>query len=111
VTNDDLQALYSGAEAFVFPSLCEGLGLPVLEAMACGAPVVASDASAVPETVGGAGVLANARDPHALASALLRVLQDARLRAELRAKGFERVREFSWEQCARETLAVYQELL
>jgi len=110
VTNDDLQALYSGAEVFAFPSLCEGFGLPVLEAMACGAPVVASAASAVPEAVGEAGILADARDPEALAAALTRVLQDAGLRAALRARGFEWVRKFSWERCARETLAVYREL-
>src|SRR5205085_12341004 len=96
--------------AFAFPSLAEGFGLPVLEAMACGAPVVASDASAVPEAVGPAGLLADARDPDAFAATLARVLADASLRAELREKGFERVRGFSWERCARETLAVYREL-
>jgi glycosyltransferase involved in cell wall biosynthesis len=109
-TNDELNALYSGATVFAFPSLAEGLGLPVAEAMACGVPVVASSASAVPEAVGDAGVLADATDPAAFASALASVLLDEARRADLRARGLKRAGGFTWERCAAETLAVYREL-
>ena len=110
VGGDELSALYSGAVAFAFPSLAEGFGLPPLEAMACGTPVVASALTAVPEVVGDAGVLADPLDPEAFAAALARVLTDGPLRATLREKGFARVREFTWERCAAETLAVYREV-
>jgi glycosyltransferase involved in cell wall biosynthesis len=110
VSNEELSALYSGAAVFAFPSLAEGYGLPILEGMACGAPVVASEASAVPEAVGGAGLVANACDPEAFAAALARVLGDGRLAEELRQKGLARAAGFSWEETARQTLAVYGEL-
>jgi glycosyltransferase involved in cell wall biosynthesis len=106
----ELQALYTGAAVFAFPSLAEGFGMPVLEAMACGAAVVASDVSAVAEVVGTAGALAPAGDPQRFAEALGRVLGDEPLRAELRAKGVARAREFTWDRCATATLAVYREL-
>jgi glycosyltransferase involved in cell wall biosynthesis len=109
-SDDDLNALYSGATAFAFPSLAEGYGLPVLEAMSCGTPVVASNASAVPEAVGEAGLLADARDPGAFAAALARVLDDADLRARLTAAGLARAATFSWEKAAAATLSVYREL-
>jgi glycosyltransferase involved in cell wall biosynthesis len=109
VPQEDLNALYSAAAVFAFPSLAEGFGLPVLEAMACGAPVVGSNASAIPEAVGPAGLVADARDPEAFAHALAKVLGDAALRAELRDKGLARVREFTWSRCAEGTLAVYRE--
>jgi glycosyltransferase involved in cell wall biosynthesis len=105
-----LNAVYSGATVFAFPSLAEGLGLPVLEAMACGAPVVASNASAVPEAVGSAGVLTDTKNPEAFADALRQVLTNPALQAELRRKGFERVQTFSWERCASETVQVYSEV-
>ncbi len=107
---DELNALYSGAAVFAFPSLAEGLGLPPLEAMACGTPVVASEASAIPEAVGDAGLLADARDPGAFATALARLLDDAKLREELSAKGLARVSQFSWHDAAARTAAVYGEL-
>jgi glycosyltransferase involved in cell wall biosynthesis len=110
VSQEDLNALYSAATVFAFPSLAEGFGLPVLEAMACGAPVVGSKASAVPEAVGAAGLVADAQDPEAFADALARVLRDDALRAGLREKGLHRAREFSWERTAEGTLAVYREL-
>jgi glycosyltransferase involved in cell wall biosynthesis len=109
-SNDDLNALYCGAAVFAFPSLAEGLGLPVLEAMACGVPVVASNESAVPEAVGDAGVVANARDPAAFAAALEAVLGDQALRADLARRGLARAAEFTWEKCAARTLDVYREL-
>ncbi|MCS6850880.1 MAG: glycosyltransferase family 4 protein [Gemmataceae bacterium] len=106
----ELRALYSGATLFAFPSLMEGFGLPMLEAMACGTPVVASAAPGVAEAVAEAGVVADARDPEAFAAAIVRVADDPQLQAELREKGLRRAATFSWERCARETLAVYDEL-
>ena len=82
-----LSTLYSGADVFAFPSLAEGYGLPILEAMACGTPVVASNASAVPEAVGEAGIVADARKPEAFAAALASVLDDAGLRERLGMPG------------------------
>jgi glycosyltransferase involved in cell wall biosynthesis len=103
----DLPALYAGALAFAFPSLWEGFGLPVLEAMAAGAPVVASNRGALPEVTAGAALLV---EPQAapLADALGAVLGDPSLRARLRAAGVARAAAFSWERTARETLAVYR---
>ena len=110
VPDADLPALYAGAIVFVFPSLYEGFGLPPLEAMACGAPVVCSNASSLPEVVGDAAVLVDARNAQELGSAIARVLDDAALRDELRAKGIAQAAQFSWERTARETLKVYKQL-
>jgi glycosyltransferase involved in cell wall biosynthesis len=107
---EDLRALYAGCSLFAFPSLYEGFGMPVLEAMACGAPVVSSNASSLPEVVGDAALLVDPRDPEAWARAMTRVLDDANLREDLRRKGALRVKAFSWEQSARDQLRVYQEL-
>ncbi len=104
VADADLPALLSGALAFVFPSLYEGFGMPVLEAMACGTPVLTSAISALPEVAGDAALLVDPRDEHAIASALARLLSDADLRADLRARGLARTACFTWERCARETL-------
>ncbi|HKI34244.1 MAG TPA: glycosyltransferase family 1 protein [Gemmataceae bacterium] len=109
-SHEDLNALYCGAAVFAFPSLAEGYGLPVLEAMACGTPVVASNASAVPEAVGAAGVVADARNPEAFAAALARMLEDDDLRAQSAKRGLARAAEFSWETTAAGTLGVYREL-
>jgi glycosyltransferase involved in cell wall biosynthesis len=106
----DLRLLYTHADVFAFPSLYEGFGMPVLEAMACGAPVITSSTTALPEVVGDAAVLVSPEDSEELAEAMVRVLEDPVLRAELKAKGFERVRRFTWERVARQTLAVYREL-
>ena len=107
-----LPLLYNGASCFVFPSLYEGFGLPVLEAMACGCPVVSSSVSAIPEVVGGAGLLLeDPRDENLLAEAVSRVLEDQDLRAQLRAEGIKQASHFSWRKTARETLKIFTDLL
>jgi len=100
-----LPGLYAGAEAFVLPSLYEGFGLPVLEAMASGTPVVAADTSALPDTAGGAARLVEP-DPEALREALTTLLGDQDERARLRTLGLERARPFTWERTAREVDAI-----
>lgn len=97
---EDLAGLYRAAEAFVFPSRFEGFGLPPLEAMACGCPVICSNATSLPEVVGDAAVLVNPLDVEALADALASLCQDTSLRAELAARGYQRLQEFSWERSA-----------
>ena len=107
VDDDDLPAVYSGAALFVFPSLHEGFGLPLLEAMACGVPVVTSNISSMPEVAGDAAVLVNPRDADGLAAAIARLLRDEGLRDRLREAGIARARQFSWEATARRTLDAY----
>jgi len=107
---EDIVRLYSHADLFVFPSLYEGFGMPVVEAMACGAPEVTSDRTALPEVAGDAALLVNPDDDDALAGAMVGVLRDASLRESLRKKGFERAKQFTWERAARQTMAVYREL-
>ena len=106
-----LRASYRGALALAYPSLYEGFGLPLLEAMSVGTPVIASQVSSLPEVAGDAALLVDPFDVDALAGALERVAGDAALRADLAARGYRRVRRFSWERAARETLAVYREAL
>jgi glycosyltransferase involved in cell wall biosynthesis len=108
VPEGDLPALLSGARLFVFPSLYEGFGLPILEAMACGTPVVCSNAASLPEGVGDAALLVDPLDVEGLAVAMERVLGDEELQARLIECGFEQVKKFSWERCARETLDVLE---
>ncbi len=108
VPDSDMPAIYSAATVFAFPSLYEGFGLPVLEAMACGAPVITSAAGATAEVAGDAALLIDPRDTDAIASTLARGLSDGGLRADLTRKGFDRAAEFSWERTARETLSVYE---
>jgi glycosyltransferase involved in cell wall biosynthesis len=101
-----LVGLYRDCSVFVFPSLEESFGMPLVEAMACGAPVVASDRAAMPEVTGGAALLCDARDPVALADAIRRVIDDAALRKRLREQSLARAAAFSWPDCARRTAAV-----
>jgi glycosyltransferase involved in cell wall biosynthesis len=108
VPNQDLPALYGGARLFAYPSRYEGFGLPVLEAMSCGAPVVTTNVSAMPEVAGDAAILVAPDDVAGLAAGLLRVLGDHALRDDLRCRGLARAKTFSWERCARETIAVYE---
>ncbi len=111
IPDQELAALYSGAGLFVFPTLYEGFGLPALEAMACGAPVVCSNAASLPEVVQDAALLVDPTDVTALAGALERGLRDQSLREEMREKGLARARQFSWQRTARETLEVYRQVL
>jgi glycosyltransferase involved in cell wall biosynthesis len=104
---EDLPALYAGATCFVFPSLYEGFGLPVLEAMAAGAPVIAARAGSIPEVAGDAALLVDAHVPGELATAIEAVLTDARLRERLVDRGRARAAMFEWNTVARRTLAVY----
>lgn len=110
VVDADLPALYSAAEVFAFPSLYEGFGLPPLEAMACGTPVVTSNSSSLPEVVADAALTVDPYDIAGLAHALWQLLEDQSLRTLLRQRGLERSRLFSWERAARETIHVYEEL-
>jgi glycosyltransferase involved in cell wall biosynthesis len=105
-----LPALLNGALAFVFPSLYEGFGIPVLEAGACGVPVITSNTSSLPEVAGDAALLVDPHDVDAIADAMYRLVTDAALRAELTRRGQENIKRFSWEKCARETLAVLEEV-
>jgi glycosyltransferase involved in cell wall biosynthesis len=104
--DEDLPALLSGALAFVFPSLYEGFGMPLLEAMACGTPVLASATSALGEIAGDAALLIDPEETAAVAAGLARLANDAALRADLRARGLARAAQFTWERCAEETLRV-----
>jgi glycosyltransferase involved in cell wall biosynthesis len=107
-TDSDLVALYNLATVYVQPSFYEGFGLTVLEAMACGAPCLISDRGSLPEIASDAALTIDPDDPPLLSGSLERLLADDQLRADLQRKGFERVKEFSWERCVRETSEVYQ---
>jgi glycosyltransferase involved in cell wall biosynthesis len=111
VADADLPVLYAGADAFAYPSLYEGFGLPPLEAMACGTPVLTSNLSSLPEVVGEAAVLVDPYDEPSLARALAELLGDARKRAALSAAGLARAVQFTWDATARGTLEVYRSVL
>lgn len=106
----DLIALYSMATAFAFPSWIEGFGIPLLEAMTCGAPVIASDRGAIPEVVGDAGLLADAEDDAAIADHIARVLNDSARAQQMRERGFARAAQFSWERVAQIILSTYSQV-
>ena len=109
VEADALPAWYSAADLFIYPSLYEGFGLPPLEAMACGTPVITSDVSSLPEVVGDAALTVPPTDETALAEVMRRVLANPALGADLRARGLERAQRFSWERTAALTVAAYRE--
>ncbi|MBI2856788.1 MAG: glycosyltransferase family 4 protein [Chloroflexi bacterium] len=108
VTDSELSAYYSSARALVYPSLYEGFGLPILEAMACGCPVVTSNISSLPEVAGEAALFVNPRERQDLARAMARILSDGAVRRQLIAKGRERSGRFSWARAAEATAAVYR---
>jgi glycosyltransferase involved in cell wall biosynthesis len=110
VSDEDLPALYSAADLFIFPSLYEGFGLPPLEAMACGTPVVTSDVSSLPEIVGDAAITVDPHNAEELAEDILRILGDPELRVRLQNKGLARAKIFSWEDTAKKTLEIYEEV-
>lgn len=111
IADDDLAALYSGAALFAFPSLYEGFGLPVLEAMACATPVVCSNTSSLPEAAGDAAVLVDPTSAEAIADGMQRVLDDPQLAGRLRQAGTARTKDFTWDRAAARTASVYRHLL
>ena len=110
VPDEDLPAIYAGAQALVLPSLYEGFGLPVLEAMACGTPVVASNSSSIPEVGGDAARYFDPTDAEAIIEATGSVLRNATLREEMRSQGPAQVAQFSWKRAAQETLTIYRQV-
>lgn len=102
----DLPYIYNGAAAFIFPSLYEGFGIPLLQAMACGTPIAASQTTSIPEVAGDAAIFFNPKDTRSIARALKKILANETLRQNLALRGKERVKDFSWQKCAEETLAV-----
>jgi glycosyltransferase involved in cell wall biosynthesis len=110
IEHGDLPAVYSLADLFALPSLYEGFGIPLIEAMACGCPIVTADTCAPPEVVEGSGCLVDPLSVEDIAAGMLKVLRDAPLRADMIAKGLERAKAFSWDRCARQVLAVFDSL-
>lgn len=111
VADDKLSELYSSAKLFVFPSFYEGFGLPVLEAMSCGAPVIAANNSSLSEFAGDAGILINAIDINELANAMDKVLKDKKLQNKMRKKGFIVAKKFTWRKTAEETMKTYKKAM
>lgn len=111
IEQDDLPLIYNLADMFIYPSEYEGFGLPVLEAMACGTPVITSNVSSMPEIVGDAGVLIAPNNSHALAQSMLELIDDPIARQRLSVKGQERSADFSWKRTAEKTIAVYRHVL
>ncbi len=108
VPDSDLSAIYSGAIAFVYPSLYEGFGLPPLEAMQCGIPVITSNTSSLPEVVGNAGITIDPKQSDELCQAMLEVVNNAKLRGEMSQRSLEQASKFSWKKCAEQTVEVYK---
>ncbi len=111
VSNEDLPALISAAQVFVYPSVYEGFGLPVLEAMQCGTPVITTNVSSLPEVAGDAAIMVAPDDIGGLRKAMCRLLAEPGLRTEMRERGLEQAARFSWRNTAEQTAAVYHEVL
>lgn len=111
IPNTELPAVYSGVSAFIYTSLRESFGIPILEAMACGTPVITSNTSAMPEIAGPEGILINPSEPEEIASAILHLEEDAEYYQSQAIYGLERVRRFSWENTAKKILSIYKEIL
>jgi glycosyltransferase involved in cell wall biosynthesis len=110
IAQEDLPAVYSLADLFLYPSRIEAFPIPITEALACGTPIVTSNANGLRELAGGAAVLVDPDRPEEIAAAVTRVLTDAALRADLSARGLARAAAFTWDRCARETLAILEEV-
>jgi len=110
VPDADMPAIYAAAEALVFPSFYEGFGFPPLEAFGCGTPVVCANTSSLPEVVSNAALAVDPRDPRKLAEAVGVILTDEKLRTELRERGFERAKVFTWHRSAIQTVRIYNRL-
>ncbi len=110
VSDLELVTLYSMADIFAFPSFFEGFGVPPIEAMACGTPVITSNTSSLPEVVGDAALLIDPHKPDELAHAITRLLENSQLREELRQKGYERAKQYTWAESARKMLTIYEQL-
>ena len=111
IFRDELQYYYKKALCLLFPSIYEGFGFPVLEAMSCGTPVITSNVSSMPEISGNAAITVNPGDVNALAESMMKLLNDKNLREKLITKGFERVLQFSWKRCAERTIKVFEKVL
>lgn len=111
VSDHELRALYEHASCFIYPSFYEGFGLPPLEAMACGCPVIVSNTASLPEICGDAALYCNPSSPEDIAKKISLLMHDTALRKEFRQKGLERVKQFSWQKCAFETFAIVEKLL
>lgn len=111
IDDEDLSSIYSGASFFVYPSLYEGFGLPPLEAMQCGLPVITSNNSSLPEVVGDAGIMVDATNEAQLCQAMTKLLNDPNLCQQLSKQALQQSQNFSWEKCAAETIAIYQHIL
>lgn len=110
ISDEDMPLFYAGAQVFLFPTLYEGFGLPPIEAMACGAPVIASDAPCMPEVLGDAAILEPLTSPERFATAILRVLADDQLRGALRAKGIQRAQRFRYETSVKQLLGLFEDI-
>jgi glycosyltransferase involved in cell wall biosynthesis len=110
VVENDMPKIYNIADVLVFPSLYEGFGLPVLEAMACGTPVITSNTTSIPEVVGDAGIMLDPNDIKGFENAMYEVLTNNEIRQEMREKGLKRTKMFTWERCAKETLTIYEKI-
>lgn len=111
VLDEELPQLYSGAEAFVFPSFYEGFGLPPLEAMACGTPVVVSNTASLPEVIGDVGIYVDPYSIEDIASGIYKVITDKELQSNLSSKGIERAKKFTWKNTTKKTLKVFEEVV
>lgn len=111
IDDEDLSGIYSGATAFVYPSYYEGFGLPLLEAMQCGVPVISSNTSSMPEVVEDAGILLPPDDEEGIAASIMKLIEDPELRHELSQRSIQQSKKFSWEKCVEETIGIYRKAM